>query len=67
MFIDLLSNFQRLPLADLEKLFTCTDSSQNFATVKGHFTKAGDEYTAKQLYESLRSMPEIGTKLIYPR
>jgi len=62
VFIDLLTNFQKLPLADMEKLFICTDSSQYFATVKGHFTKAGHENTAKQLYEGLRSMPEIASK-----
>ena len=67
VFIDMLSNFQKLPLADMEKLFICSDSSQYFATVKGHFTKAGHQYTARQLYEGLRSMPEIGTRLVYPR
>jgi hypothetical protein len=67
VLIDMLTNFQKLSLADMEKLFICSDSSQYFATVKGHFTKAGHQYAARQLYESLRSMPEIGTKLVYPR
>jgi hypothetical protein len=62
-FIDLLTNFQKLPLADMEKLFICADSSQYFATVKGHLTKEGHEYTARQLYESLSSMPEIAPRL----
>jgi hypothetical protein len=63
VFIDLLTNFQKLSLADMEKLFICADSSQYFATVKGHMTKAGHEYAAKQLYQSLISVPGIASKL----
>jgi len=63
VFIDLLTNFQKLSLADMEKLFICADSSQYFATVKGHLTKAGHEYVAKQLYESLIAMPGFASRL----
>jgi len=63
VFVDLLTNFQKLPLADMEKLFICSDSSQYFATVKGHLTKEGNEYAAKQLYETLISTPEIASRL----
>ena len=63
VFIDLIEDFQKMPLAKMEKLFICSDSSQYFSNVEGHLTEEGNEYTAKQLYEKLISIPEIASKL----
>jgi hypothetical protein len=62
-FIDLLDDFQKLPLTMRDGMFIWPGSVQYFAEVPGHYNDQGHEYVAKQLYARLVSIPEVAEKL----
>jgi hypothetical protein len=63
VFIDLLDDFQKLPLTMKDGMFIWPGSVQYFAEAPGHYDDQGHEYVAKELYARLILIPEVAQKL----
>jgi GDSL-like Lipase/Acylhydrolase family len=63
VFVDLVDDFQKLPLTMRDGMFICPHSVHYFAEAPGHYNDQGHEYVAKQLYARLVSIPEVAAKL----
>ena len=63
LFVDLVDDFQKLPLTMRDGMFICPHSVHYFAEAPGHYNDQGHEYVAKQLYTRLISIPEVAAKL----
>jgi hypothetical protein len=63
VFVDLIPDFQKLPVTLKDGLFIWPGSVQYFAEAPGHYDDQGHEWVAKELYGRLISIPEVGEKL----
>jgi hypothetical protein len=63
VFVDLVDDFQKLPLTMRDGMFICPHSVHYFAEAPGHYNDQGHEFVAKQLYSRLLSIPEVAAKL----
>jgi len=61
--VDLIDDFQKLPVTKKDGLFIWPGSTQYFAEAPGHFDDQGHEWVAKELYPRLISIPEVTAKL----
>jgi len=61
--VDLIDDFQKLPVTMKDGLFIWPGSTQYFAEAPGHFDDQGHEWVAKELYTRLISIPEVAAKL----
>ena len=63
LFVDLVEDFRKLPLSQVQKMFICADSLQGFSAARGHLTDDGNAYVARAIYEKLTSNVGISQKL----
>lgn len=61
--VDVIDDFKRLPVTMKDGMFIWPGSSQYFAEAPGHFDDQGHEWVAKELYNSLISIPQVAQKL----
>ena len=61
--IDLIDDYRKLPINTRDGLFIWAGSVQNFVESIDHFSVAGHEYMAKQVYSKLIAIPEVARKL----
>lgn len=62
-FVDLVDDFQKLPVTVRDGLFIWPGSVQYFAEAPGHYDDQGHMWVAKELYGRLISIPEVAEKL----
>jgi hypothetical protein len=62
-FVDLVDDFQTLPVTMRDGMYIWPGSVQYFAETPGHYNDQGHEYVAKKLYSRLISMPQVAEKL----
>jgi hypothetical protein len=63
VFVDLIDDFQKLPVTMKDGLFIWPGSVQYFAEAPGHYDDQGNDWVAKKLYAKLISIPEVAEKL----
>jgi len=61
--VDVIADFQKLPITLKDGMFIWPGSGQYFAEAPGHFDDQGHEWMAKELYRGLISIPEVSEKL----
>lgn len=61
--IDLIDDYQKLPITTRDGLFIWSGAAQNFVESIGHFSDQGHEYIARQVYTKLTAVPEVAHKL----
>jgi hypothetical protein len=61
--IDLVDDYQKLPLTTQEAMFFSRDFTQYSPDTPGHYNDLGEQYIAKQLYSRLVSIPQISQRL----
>jgi hypothetical protein len=61
--IDLTPEFLKLPAAELLRMYIQNDI-KNYVGARGHYSVQGNEYVARLVYEGLKSVPEIGQRLL---
>jgi len=62
-FVDLIDDFQELPVTRRDGMFIWPGSTQYFAEAPGHYNDQGHQWVAQELYARLASIPEIAAKL----
>lgn len=63
VFVDLIDDFQRLPVTVRDGLFIWPGSVQYFAEAPGHYDDQGHMWIAQELYGRLISIPGVAEKL----
>jgi|SRR5579863_1510406 len=63
LYIDLIDDFQKLPVTTRDGMFIWPGSLQYFAEAPGHYDDQGHEWVAKELYARLIAIPQIAEKL----
>ena len=63
VFVNLVDDFQKLPVTMRDGMFIWPGSVQYFAETPGHYNDQGHEYVARKLYDALVSIPQIAQKL----
>jgi hypothetical protein len=63
VFVDLVDDFQKLPVTMRDGMFIWPGSVQYFAETPGHYDDQGHEYVARQLYAAFTSIPQVAQKL----
>jgi hypothetical protein len=63
VFVDLVDDFQKLPVTMRDGMFIWPGSVQYFAETPGHYDDQGHEYVARKLYAALTSIPQVAQKL----
>ena len=61
--IDLIDDFQKLPVPTRDGLFIWPGSPQYSVDVSGHYDDQGHEWVARELYARLTSIPKVAEKL----
>lgn len=62
IFIDLITDFQKLPEARVQELFL-HEAGVDFPGAAGHYSAAGNQYIAERIYEELLAIPEVVGRL----
>jgi hypothetical protein len=63
VLIDLIEEFQKLPVTTKDAMFIWPGSSQYYAESPGHYSDPGNEYIARQLYSRLEAIPDVARQL----
>jgi hypothetical protein len=63
VFVDLLDDFQQMPLTMKDGMFIWPGSVHYFAEAPGHYDDQGQEWVARELYAKLMAAPAVARKL----
>ena len=61
-FVDLLAETQKLPIAELQKLYI-PYGSQRYMGTAGHLSDYGNEYVGRTVYQALTANPDFSARL----
>lgn len=63
VFIDLVEDFEKLPVTTKDGMFIWQGFTENFPETPGHFDDQGHQYLARQIYAKMLAVPAIAGKL----